>query len=413
MTTAITEKQLYSIFEDLKRFTDNKNDAGVTRLAYSEQDRLAHQFAISQAKALGLEVRQDAIGNVFARLPGSSPELPAIGSGSHLDTVPNGGAYDGAVGVLAALYALSQFKPGQLKRSLELVIFRAEESSRFGFACMGSKVMTGMADLIKWNKNTDTTGKTFFQALAECGYCNDDILSCILPVNYFDAFVELHIEQGKVLESNGKRIGVVSGIAAPSRYRIDISGHADHSGATPMCQRHDALVASAFIIEDIYTAASIESSYGTVGTVGKLDVYPNSMNVIPGNVRFYVDIRGVDEDSIRRLIKKLLASIEKTKVDHDVSIEVLELSNDKPVLLDKTVAALIEDECKRRDLPWMKMISGAGHDAMYLAQRFPTCMIFIPSKDGVSHHPDEYSEFEDILLGANLLAGCLERLANQ
>jgi N-carbamoyl-L-amino-acid hydrolase len=413
MTAPIDKEQLKSIFERLKQFNSNPSESGITRLAYSEQDQLAHRYLINYAEQLGLEVRQDAIGNVFMRLPGRQPDLPAIGSGSHIDTVPNGGAYDGAIGVLAAIYALSQFQPGQLNRSLEAVIFRAEESSRFGFACMGSKVMTGMSDLIKWGKNTDAGGKTFFQALADCGYHDDDISSCILPPTYFDAFIELHIEQGRVLESKNKRIGVVSGIAAPSRYRVDIHGHADHSGATPMCQRHDALVASACIIESLYTAASNESSYGTVGTVGKLDVYPNSMNVIPGDVRFYVDIRGVDEESISRLIKKLFASIEKTKIDHDVNIEILELSNDKPVLLDKNIASLIESECKQRELDWMEMISGAGHDAMYLAKRFPTCMIFIPSKDGVSHHPDEYSEFDDVFLGATLLTECLKKLANK
>lgn len=413
MQQSMNANELNAIFKKLQDFTTDKNEKGITRLAYSAPDQEAHRFMIDQAQALGLQVRQDDMGNVFIRLPGSQPDLPAVGTGSHIDTVPLGGAYDGAVGVLAGLYALAQFKPGQLKRSLELVIFRAEESSRFGFACMASKVMTGVADLAKWEKNADNSGKTFQQVLKECGYKPENLAACCLPENYFSAFMEVHIEQGKVLEQQKKRLGLVTGIAAPNRFRIDVSGHADHSGATPMNQRSDALVASAAIITDLSAAACCESLYGTVGTVGKLDVSPNAMNVIPGDVRFYVDIRGVDESSIARVAKRLMASIDKVGVDHSVKIDVLELSKDKPVLLNDDICQLTEQVCQDKQLSAMRMISGAGHDAMYMAKFFPTSMIFIPSKDGISHHPDEFSEFDDVLLAASVLTECMQKLADR
>lgn len=406
------DSELKSLFEKVSQFS-LQGETGITRLTYSNEDQMAHRFIMDEAKKRGFEVREDAIGNIFIRLPGSEPNLPAIGTGSHVDSVPHGGQYDGVIGVLAGFYALSQYQASELKRSLELVIFRAEESSRFGFACMGSKVITGNANVDMWQKNQDSEGKTFCQVIDECGYRSQDMATCKLPDDYFNAFIEMHIEQGKVLEVENKRIGVVSGIAAPSRYRIDVFGHADHSGATPMSQRHDAMVVAADIIQSIYHAATLEATYGTVGTVGRIDVSPNSINVIPGHVQFYVDIRGIDIKSIERVIERLNASINKARIDYDMPIEVLELSHDKPVLLDEKVIQLIQDTCQEQQIPALKMMSGAGHDAMYMAGCFPTGMIFIPSKDGISHHPDEYTDFDDVLLGANLLTICLGKLANQ
>lgn len=411
----LTIKELKALFNYLSTLSTSNQGQGTTRLAYSEVDEQAHQYLIDKMRALGLQVRQDAAGNVFARLLGAQPELPAVGTGSHIDTVPYGGNYDGVVGVLSGIYALSQFSANQLKRSLEVIIFRAEESSRFGFSCIGSKVLAGNVDVDSWRKNSDDTGLDFFQALDLAGYNSAEVIDnqCELANDYFSAFVEVHIEQGKCLEVANKQIGIVNGIAAPIRFCVTVKGHADHSGATPMSQRHDALVAAASIITDINLAACKESCYGTVGTVGKLDVTPNSMNVIPGEVTFFVDIRGVEIDSMLRVEKAMYTAIHKASDDNGTKIDVRCISREKPVKLDLDICKQIEQICLDKQLSYMSMLSGAGHDTMKMASKFPSAMIFIPSKLGISHHVDEFSRFEDILLGAELLKETLSVLANE
>lgn len=413
MQPIFSEAELKTVFDNITQFRLNNHSPGVTRLAYSIEDEKAHHYLAEKARSLGLQIRQDCLGNLFFRLPGAEPTLPAVATGSHLDSVPQGGAYDGVVGVIAGLYALLQFKPKQLKRSLEVIVFRAEESSRFGFACMSSKVLTGVADPETWHKNKDSSGKNYFDVLTDQGYDVSSLTVNELSDNYLSAFIEVHIEQGKVLESQQKQIGIVTGIAAPTRFRVEVKGHADHSGATPMYQRSDALVASSNIISDLYNAAQSESYYNTVATVGKLDVIPNSINVIPGQVNFFVDIRGIEQPSITRVVERLIRTLDKTAADFNVSIETLRLANDKPVKLDDTICNIIDTVCQQHHIAAMRMISGAGHDAMYMAKKYPTAMIFIPSKGGISHHPDEYSEFDDILLASKILADSMAKLANQ
>jgi len=414
MSSRFTVDNFIELFNKLKSYTDiNQSGKGITRLAYSEVDEEAHQHLIEVMENAGLTVRQDSMGNVFARLTGKNPDLPAIATGSHIDTVPNGGPLDGTLGVVAGLFAILQFEKDELERDVELIVFRAEESSRFGFSCIGSKTLSGNIELEKWRQNQDDNGINVFQAIEECGYEGTTLEDCILPDNYLDGFVELHIEQGRCLEQEEKTIGVVHGIAAPTRFEISVTGHADHSGATPMGIRSDALVATAELIKNIHDSACRESANGTVGTVGKLAVFPNSMNVIPGSTKFYVDIRGVNKSSIDRVVDSLSVSIQKAKNDNNVKIDLRQISDEEPVVLDPQICNLIEQNCKTLGFTHMRMLSGAGHDAMYMAQKYPTAMIFIPSKDGISHHPDEHSETEDMISSAILLAETLKKLANK
>ncbi|QIQ21185.1 Zn-dependent hydrolase [Zophobihabitans entericus] len=412
MHGAFTEIELKQLFDTLTTFTANPKDKGQTRLAYTDEDERAHQYIMNEIQKRGLMVRQDAMGNVFARLPGKDSSLPAVGTGSHLDTVPQGGAYDGIIGVLSGIYGLLQFKPYELKRDLELVIFRAEESSRFGISCMGSKALVGAFDKEKWADSRDNQELNIFEAIDHAYYRSHEIESCLLPDNYFSAFIELHIEQGKCLEEQQKNIGIVTGIAAPTRLCIDIFGHADHSGATPMNQRQDALVAAAALITEVHHLANIESVHGTVGTVGKLTVTPNAINVIPGQVRFYVDIRGIELDSINRVSDGLKSLLTETAKQFDVRIEVKSFSQEQPVKLNPDVCQVIQNQCEKQHISYMTMLSGAGHDTMYMAQKYPAAMIFIPSYKGISHHHEEFSTFEDIMTGAKLLTASLHELAN-
>ncbi len=413
--TKLSIQELRELFGHLASFSTSPSEKGTTRLAYSDTDEQAHSYLMDKMQSLGLNVRQDSAGNIFARLSGFAPELPAVGTGSHIDTVPLGGNFDGVVGVLSSIYALSQFMPKQLKRDVEVIVFRAEESSRFGFSCVGSKILAGKIDIENWEKNQDDSGVNIFQAIDQAGYDSINVKNngCVLPDNYFSSFIEVHIEQGKCLEFAGKKIGVVTGIAAPLRFCITIKGHADHSGATPMSQRQDALVAAAGIITDINYAACKESCYGTVGTVGKLDVIPNSINVIPGEVTFYVDIRGIEIESMHRVENSMNASVQKNATNTGTQIHVRCISRETPVKLDSKLCQEIEQLCVNNQISFMPMLSGAGHDTMNMASKFPSAMIFIPSHHGVSHHVDEFTEFDDILLGAQLLTKTLLVLANQ
>ncbi len=402
-----------NLFDELKQFSTTHDAHGITRLAYTNEDEQAHHFLIELLKTLGFVVRRDAIGNVFARIEGLEPHLAAVATGSHIDSVPNGGAYDGIVGVLAGIYALSQFKPKSLKRSVELIIFRAEESSRFGFACMGSKILSGKINNKQWAHIQDNNGNTFFSALQQQGYQPQKIQEAILPAHSLHAFLEIHIEQGKVLENLNKPIGIVTGIAAPCRYRIELTGCADHSGATPMSQRQDALVAAAELIQHIHFSANREAKYQTVGTVGKIEVYPNAMNVIPGQAVLFVDIRGIDSKSMQRVVEDMHNCLTTLSKQADIQVNVTELANDQPVLMHPLIIQQLEEIAQQQDVKYELMMSGAGHDAMYMAQLCPTGMIFIPSQSGISHHPKEYSHFEHILLAANLLKQTIAVFANQ
>ena len=378
------------------------------RLAYSDADNVAHDYMLDVLKKNGYKVRKDPMGNIFASIPGTDPNAKIVATGSHLDTVHCGGKFDGTVGVMAGLYALDQIKARKLRHTVQLIIFRAEESSRFGFACMASKAMSGNADIEKWQANTDSEGENFFDA---SGISPSDIDTIKLDKTHYKSFVEAHIEQGNILENYGQHIGIVSGIAAPTRFRIKVIGHADHSGATPMDLRSDALCAAARIINDINHEAYIRRDEGTVGTVGRMDVYPNSMNVVPGEVEFTVDIRGINKKSVDAVVRHMYYAIEEAEQIHKVKFEVFELCNDSPVNLDESVCHTLVSAAEEEQIPYRVMNSGAGHDAMYMAQIMPTSMIFIPSKDGISHHPDEYSEFSDVILAGRVLANAMERMA--
>ncbi|MGF1724982.1 M20 family metallo-hydrolase [Photobacterium nomapromontoriensis] len=399
--------ELLTIFNHIGTYGETEN--GMYRLAYSDADNASHDYLFNLLVEKGYDVHTDAMGNIFANIPSTDPNAKIIATGSHLDTVHCGGKYDGTVGVVAGLYALEKLKTRKLKHTVQLIIFRAEESSRFGFACMASKALTGHADLKKWLENTDSDGINFFDA---SGTTPSDIENIKLNHECYKSFVEVHIEQGNILENYGQHVGIVSAIAAPTRFRITVKGHADHSGATPMDLRSDALCAAARIINDIHHEAYIRKSEGTVGTVGKLDVSPNSMNVVPGEVEFTVDIRGINKDSVDAVVKHMYYSIEETSQIHHVTFDVVELCNDLPVSLDNSVCQILVNAAQDENVPYYEMNSGAGHDAMYMSTLIPSAMMFIPSKGGISHHPDEYSEFEDILLAGNILANAMEKMAS-
>ena len=408
---AVNKARVENLLTGLAKFT--ASEQGVTRLAYSPLDREAQNWLLEQVKDLGLSIREDAVGNVFLRREGEDSTLPAVAAGSHLDTVIHGGAYDGMCGVVGALEALYMLRDAKLMRSIEVLIFRAEESSRFGFATMGSKLLTGAATVAKLSTGGKKGDISFEEALRQWGCDPARAADAIIAPGSYASFSELHIEQGKVLEEKGIQIGIVRNIAAPTRFKIHIQGMADHSGATPMGMRRDALVAAAKLILAVNEAAEDEKAHGTVGTVGVVEVEPGSINVVPGAVTLWVDVRGVEPGSIRRTLEDIQAEAENVAVTDRVGVRIEMMTADSPVPLSETLAEQTEGVCRELGYSFLHMNSGAGHDAMHMAKITPTTMIFIPCRAGISHNPAEYADIDDICHGITVLANVLQIEANK
>ena len=405
----VDKKRVADLIAGLAKF--GKTDAGITRLAYTSTDKAAQLWLLKQIEYLDLEVREDVLGNLFLRRPGLDPTVPPVACGSHLDTVIHGGAYDGMCGVVGALEALHMLTDETLRRSIEVIVFRAEESSRFGFATMGSKLITGKAKPEKFADAGRKDDITFKEAVKEWGGNLEDYQKALLQPGAYKCFAEMHIEQGKVLEETKRQIGIVHNIAAPTRFKLHIKGMADHSGATPMGFRKDALVSAAKMILAVETAAIREKEHGTVGTVGIVEVDPGSINVVPGGVTLWVDVRGVEPESIQRTLKEIRQAAQGTARTDGITIEEEMLTSDSPVALDAAMAAQSEKICREQGKSFLHMNSGAGHDAMHMPAICPTTMLFIPCKGGVSHNPAEFAENEDICAGIEVMAEILKREA--
>lgn len=406
----INKEWVVNAIEDIACFGNGQR--GITRLAFTEADNKGQEYITKLMVEAGLTVRKDQIGNLIGRLEGQDKNLPAVVTGSHLDTVPEGGKFDGVVGVVGGLAAINRLQDmGTLRHPVELVVFIAEESSRFGFATMGSKAMTGLANTAAWGKAKDQKGTSFAEVLAEQNLDIKEIGLAARSSGEIKAFVELHIEQGSVLEKTGNVIGIVQTIAAPTRFKITVEGMAAHSGSTPMEERHDALVSAAMIVLAINEIALDHSSQGTVATVGDLKVHPGSINVVPGLVEMLVDLRGVKQDSIIECLQEIKDAISTITEEQDTIVAVEMMSAEKPVDMSPEISKLIEQSCIEIGAAYQPIHSRAGHDAMNMSKLAPTGMIFLPSRGGISHNPDEYTDYNDIMVGIDVLTETLYKLA--
>lgn len=386
-------------------------EGGITRLAYSDADWQARSLATRLMEQAGLQVRCDAAGNLIGRREGRNPDAPPVMAGSHIDSVPNGGNFDGVIGVLGAIEAVQVLSEAGIRTEhpLEVVVFAAEESSRFGIATVGSKAFAGTLPVAALQLQ-DKDGITLAEAMASRGLA-PALIGEARYASPIKAFLELHIEQGKVLEKAGKAIGIVTGIAAPTRLRAILTGQADHSGATPMNLRQDALAAGAELILLVEQLACAEMAWGTVGTTGIVKAEPGVMNVIPGRVELGIDIRSISQDSKQRVVDKLGREIEKIAARRGVAVELEIVGNDEPVQLPAAMAGRLQGICDKLQVDWMPMPSGAGHDAMHLAKLAPTGMIFIPCRGGISHNPAEWAGIGDITAGTEVLLAAVRQLA--
>jgi beta-ureidopropionase / N-carbamoyl-L-amino-acid hydrolase len=390
----------------------------VTRLVFSVKELRSRQLLIHLMRQAGLEIQIDAIGNIFGRLDGAHPKAPAVLAGSHLDTVIHGGKYDGPVGVLGALEAVRTIRENKIAvlSPMEVVCFVGEESSRFGFSTLGSSLVAGEVHPEDLTNAVDQRGTKLADVLASLGISRRNLGLIRRNPNSVRAYLELHIEQGPILEAKKKRIGLVTAIAAPSRFKVVFIGQADHSGTTPMDMRKDALVASAELIEFVEKICREFSSMAkgrVVGTVGALKIEPGVINAVPGKAELSVDIRGIisrSKDQVATMVKQKAGAIARAR---RLAVDILPIREEHPVTMDRHLLRVTKQICDQRGLDYEIMPSGAGHDAMQMAKITPAGMIFVPSKRGISHNPMEWTDPEDIGLGTQLLMETMIRVANE
>src|ERR1039458_3330544 len=408
----ININQLQQEIDELALISENPPPV-VTRVLFSEADLKARAHVKGLLRQAGLSVRDDGTGNVFARWHGKNSTLPPVATGSHIDAIPNAGRYDGVVGVLGALEAIralqrAGFKPA---RTIELVVFAAEEPTRFGIGCLGSRLLSGALSLKRAAALHDGEGKSLEQLRGAAGLGGLDMRQVQLVPHCYSAFVELHIEQGPLLERENLPIGIVEMIAAPSTLRVQLTGVGGHAGAMLMPERHDALLAGAEIALAVEQAAVTSGSPDTVGTTGGFRIEPGAVNSVPCRAWLEIDLRDTRLATRDAALARIERSVGEICNKRGVEFKVERLNVDAPATCDARLVETIASVCGELGVPVKKMISRAYHDTLFMAQVCPATMIFIPCRGGYSHRPDEYSSPDQIKHGVEVLALALARLA--
>jgi ureidoglycolate amidohydrolase len=411
MQFQVNATQLENELEKLASYSDVPPPA-VTRVVYSATDLAARRYVKHLCHDAGLAIREDAAGNTFARWMGDDPDLPAIGTGSHIDAIPNAGKYDGTVGVLGGLEAIRALQRAgfQPRRSIELLIFTAEEPTRFGVGCLGSRLLAGLLAASVGTRLRDPQGLTLDEARDLAGF-TAPLTGVALAPGYYAGFIEMHIEQGPLLERGGIPLGIVTNIAAPASLNITIEGEGGHAGAVLMPGRHDAFCAAAELALAVEAAAKSTGAIDTVATIGMCEVFPGAVNSIPSRVRLSLDVRDTDEarrDGALAAIEKACDAIAQRR---GVRIQSDLLNSDAPATCDAKLIEALSRACDAQELGYQRMVSRAYHDSLFMARVVPVAMLFIPCRAGVSHRPDEYAAPEAIANGARVLAEVLTQLA--
>jgi len=381
----------------------------VTRVVFTEADLRARAYVRSLCDGAWLTVQEDAIGNTFARWQGSEPELAPIGTGSHIDAIPNAGMYDGTVGVLGGLEAIRSLRRAGIRprRSIELVIFTAEEPTLFG---IGSRMMSHVLTPAAALNLRDKQDRGLDELRTQAGF-SGAFESVALLQGRFHQFVELHIEQGPLLEQEGIDLGLVTHIAAPASLRIHIDGEGGHAGGKLMPGRKDALAAAAELILALESAAKSSGAIDTVATVGVCEVFPGAVNSIPSHVNLETDIRDTDGARRNRVIDALLAACSDVSARRGVTVTTELVNADPPATCDPAILAAMEASAQEAGRSCKRMVSRAYHDSLFIARIAPVAMLFIPCRGGWSHRPDEYASPEWIAGGVDVLARTLAKLA--
>jgi len=400
------------IYEDINSFGRNEN-GGMDRLAFSEEDNKAHDYLARLATEVGFLVKQDGAANLWITAKGSDESLPPIYVGSHLDTVPDGGRFDGTLGVLTAFHAMLLLQQYAPKRSVTLLVFRCEESSRFSCATIGSKALAGILHGDRLKQYQDNDNISLFEAMENAGG-----KPALLPEGLTEerkllekgfGFVELHIEQGPVLETSHTAIGIVEAIAAPYRIKVQVNGMAAHSGACPMHHRADALTGAAEMILAVERLGRQYAEQSIVATVGNCVVPNGAINIVPGSVEFPVDIRGIDGTLLKQVAGEIIQQLKEIGEKRGLTVQLQLLSAEEPVKLSSKIADLMEQTCREIGVSSVRMNSGAGQDTMYMAQILDAGICFVPCIKGISHNRLENVTEETMLDGLEFMTELLRR----
>jgi hydantoinase/carbamoylase family amidase len=385
---------------------------GVTRLAYTPLERRAHGLFARYMRELGLQVWTDAAGNTIAERPGARPGLPALGTGSHLDSVPNAGGYDGIAGVVAAMAVARQYTEQAVEHAhpVRFVAFAAEEGARFSQACTGSRIVAGLTDPADLDTKHDADGVSLADAMRAVGLEPANAGRARWESRHWAAFIELHVEQGGVLESSGVPVGVVDVISGSTRTLLEITGRASHSGGTPMELRADAMTAAAEIILLIESIALDPRHAGTRATVGRIKALPGSITTIAGRTELYVDVRDTDSVRQRETVAEITERAGGICARRGVTLSARLLAEAVPTVLPGWLRATIARTCAEAGVDHRILPSGASHDSQMINRVVPAGMIFVPSRDGISHSPDEWTSTEQIAIGTRVLAAALLNL---
>lgn len=395
--------------EEISKFGEDET-GGITRLLYTREWKAAQEYLREEMNLNGMTAYYDHIGNLFGRVEGSEKKDETIMIGSHIDTVVSGGKYDGQFGIIAGLIAAAYLKvhEGTPKRNIEVVSFAEEEGSRFPYAYWGAKNVLGIANLEDVAQIEDPNGVNFLDAMTSAGFkFNPEAVKLRKDIKQF---IEIHIEQGGVLEKENKPIGVVTGIVGQKRFNVEIVGQSNHAGTTPMSYRKDAVYAMSKMVSYII---DLSKEYGEplVTTVGHIEVTPNVVNVVPGKVKFSIDIRHIDKIILDKFSNEMAKGMDAIAREHQVGFQHEMYMSENPVPMDSELVKIIETTCQENQLNFMMMHSGAGHDSQMMAQYVPTAMFFVPSVDGISHNPAEHTSVEDLAAGVEAVIDILRKLA--
>jgi ureidoglycolate amidohydrolase len=410
VTATADTQQLRVELGKLASFSEQPAPA-VTRVVFGEMDLRARAYLKTLFAETALLVHEDPVGNTFARWLGLNPSLPPVATGSHCDAIPNAGRFDGTVGVLGGLEAVRALKRAGFipRRSIDLIVFTSEEPTRFGIGCLGSRLLASALDPSA-GETLMSDGQSLNQIRASAGFSG--LLSDVpLSAGMYAAFVELHIEQGPILDEERIDIGVVTAIAAPASLRIFVEGEGGHAGAVLMPDRHDAFLAAAEIALAVEQIARSSGSTDTVATTGVCEVFPGAINSVPSCARLEVDVRDIDQTRRDRVLRDIAAACDEVAARRTVRVRIEPINADAPAQCAASIVDAIEKACDARRLRHRRMISRAYHDSLFMSRIAPTGMIFIPCRDGISHRPEEYASPEAIAHGAEVLADTLAALA--
>lgn len=402
--------RLAADLEGLKQFTATPRN-GCTRLPFTKEARDAVNYLTKAMEEAGLEVHEDAAGNVIGVLKGEDPNAPCVMMGSHYDSVTNGGDFDGIAGVAAAIEVARQLRDRGVKRKRNFVAvgFCDEEGLRFGTGYFGSGAMLGNRDVEYCKKFKDTNGISIYDAMKEYGLDPEKITDAKWPEGSIGSFLELHIEQGPVLDAEHIELGLVDCIVGIQRYMVSVHGRADHAGTTPMDMRLDAVDAAAKVISRIPDWAR-EKADGTVATTGYIKTVPGGMNIVAERVDFTVDIRSKNNDNINDIAKRIRAALDREVQLMGGSYDIENKLTITPVMLSEEMLDIMEEDCKERGFSYKRLPSGAGHDSLEIGQVIPTVMLFVPSKEGRSHCPVEFTKYSDFAKASVIMTDLAQKL---